>query len=168
MNFKDLQIRRFLAIKFSALKKHFRVSFQARIPANRVQNLIQLIVPLLLVSSIHYQSEKFFRICRTRFWMELLNTYTVKYWTASSSILFKISLMRNMTFSSWPIKHILCRSAVMILRSYSYIYRHDILNIFSDVKNRFPMVQFGKTFGPANLISKRRYKMLFQRRGWPK
>ena len=67
MNFKDLQIRRFLAIKFSALKKHFRVSFQARIPANRVQNLIQLIVPLLLVSSIHYQSEKFFRICRPRF-----------------------------------------------------------------------------------------------------
>ena len=60
-------------------KKHFRVSFQARIPANLVQNLIQPIVPLLLVSSINYQTEIFFaaveHVFEWNFWIFIqLNT----------------------------------------------------------------------------------------------
>lgn len=167
MNFKDLQIRRFLAIIFLALKA-FSGFFSSSNPCEPGPKFNSADCSAVIGEFDQLSNWNFFRSCRTRFWMELLNIYTVKYWTASSSIVFKFSFMRNMTFPSWPIKQIIYRSAVMILRSYSYIYRHDILNIFSDVKNRFPMVQFGKTFGPANLISKRRYKMLFQRRGWLK
>ena len=89
-------------------------------------------------------------------------------------------LVRNVTFSSsanksfyiiyrrstfMPMQLLLSSCGHKLCVTQSQSYRLSILHISSDVKNRFPMVQFGKTFGPANLISKRRYKMLFERRG---
>ena len=56
--------------------KHFRVSFQAQIHANLVQNLIQLIALLLLVSTKN-QSQIFFAIIEHVFEWKF-RVYTVK------------------------------------------------------------------------------------------